>query len=150
MLCQPRSARWRQRPWISRGWRTRTKTTSVSSDSAAECATVNLVREQKGNAPESQPVRLRLCGKQGAAAPLSPCLPMTLAGHVPVETSSLCSVRAERRAAAAEPSGRSGGHDFERLRNGRHLLASLHEGAERGLAAPNLFWVPTAEHPLGT
>ena len=51
MLCQPRSASWRHRPWISRGWRTRTRTTSVSSDSAAECATVNLVRKQNSNAP---------------------------------------------------------------------------------------------------
>ena len=145
MLCQPRSANWRQRPWISRGWSTRTRTISVSSDSAAECATVNLVRKQNSNAPESQPVRLRLRSKQGAAAPLSPCLPMTLAETRPRWRHHLCACAAERRAAAAEPLGRSGGHDIERLRNGRHLLASLHEGAERGLAAPNLFWVPTAD-----
>ena len=47
---------------------------------------MDLVREQNSNAPESQPVRLRLRSKQGAAAPLSPCLPMTLGGHVPVRT----------------------------------------------------------------
>ena len=32
----------------------------------------------------------------------------------------------------------------ESLRNGRHLLASLQGSAERGLASPSLFWVPTA------
>ena len=84
MLCQPKSASWRQRPW--------TRTISASSDSAAECATVDLWWEQNSNAPESQPARLRLRGKQGAAAPLSPCLPMTLAGHVTIRGGDIISV----------------------------------------------------------
>ena len=65
---------------------------SASSDSAAECATVDLWWEQNSNAPESQPARLRLRGKQGAAAPLSPCLPMTLAGHVTIRGGDIISV----------------------------------------------------------
>ena len=148
MLCQPRSASWRQRPWISRGWRTRTRTTSVSSDSAAECATVNLVRKQNSNAPVSQPVRLRLRGKHGAAAPLSPCLPMTLAGHVTIRggdiISVLCVGRETRSCRRAVRQKR-----MPRIKSVSEMAVTCWHrcrGAQRETwQRPSLFWVPTAD-----